>query len=242
VIATAILLLAIASGAVAAVAGFGIGSVLTPAMSLALDVKVAVAAAAIPHLAGSAVRCWSLREHVDRALLMRFGTMSIAGSLTGALLGARLRSTSLALIFGVLLAAVAIGHLFGHARRIRLHGCGARIAGALSGFFGGLVGNQGGLRSAALLGFDLPRERCVATATAIAIAVDAARVPVYLTMHHRALFAHIPLIAIGTAGVLVGTIFGARILRGIREELFRRIVALLLLALAISIVARAALV
>ncbi len=52
--------------------------------------------------------------------------------------------------------------------------------GALSGVFGGLVGNQGGIRSAALLGFDLPREAFVATATAVGVIVDLARMPVYL--------------------------------------------------------------
>ncbi len=55
----------------------------------------------------------------------------------------------------------------------------AWIAGALSGMFGGLVGNQGGIRSAALLGFDLKRDEFVATATAIALLVDVFRMPVY---------------------------------------------------------------
>jgi hypothetical protein len=46
------------------------------------------------------------------------------------------------------------------------------MAGALSGLFGGLVGNQGGIRSAALMGFDINKEAFVATATAIGLVVD----------------------------------------------------------------------
>jgi uncharacterized membrane protein YfcA len=235
----ALFFLATLAGSVAAVAGFGIGSVLTPAMSLTIDIKVAVAAAAIPHLAGSITRCWSLRAHIDRALLVRFGWTSVVGGLAGALLGAGTRSPILTIVFGALLVFVSASHLAGVAGRLRFGGNGAWIAGALSGFFGGLVGNQGGLRSAALMGFDLPRERFVATATLLAIAVDAARVPVYLALHHRALSAISPLIVVATLGVLAGTCFGARVLRRCPEEPFRRVVAILLLALGVSMIATA---
>ena len=63
--------------------------------------------------------------------------------------------------------------------RLHLGRRAAWIAGVLSGFFGGLVGNQGGIRSAALLSFDMQKEAIVATATAVALIVDGARMPVY---------------------------------------------------------------
>ena len=56
----------ISSGAIAAVAGFGIGSLLTPILSQQIGTKLAVAAVAIPHLLGTALRSWLLREPVDR--------------------------------------------------------------------------------------------------------------------------------------------------------------------------------
>lgn len=56
------------AGAVASVAGFGIGSIVTPVMNLHFDTKLAVAAVSIPHFIGSAIRCWNLRKHVDRGL------------------------------------------------------------------------------------------------------------------------------------------------------------------------------
>lgn len=238
-VAAAIFLLALFAGAIAAVAGFGIGSVLTPAMALAVDIKLAVAAAAIPHFLGTALRCWTLRAHIDRTLFWRFGLMSAAGALGGALLGSRLRSPTLTLVCGLLLVFVAASHLTGFAARMRFHGANAWTAGALSGFFGGLVGNQGGLRSAALLGFDLRRDRFVATTTAIGLAVDGARIPVYLAEQHRALGAMLPLIALGTVGVLAGTLAGSRLLARLPESGFRRAVAVLLLALGASLIMRA---
>ena len=109
----------------------------------------------------------------------------------------------------------------------------AWIAGAFSGFFGGLVGNQGGIRSAALLGFDIRKEALVATATAIALIVDGARMPVYLAIEGRQILAAWPLLLTTIAGVLLGTFWGVRLLRRIPERAFRKLVYSLILALGI---------
>jgi uncharacterized membrane protein YfcA len=53
------------------------------------------------------------------------------------------------------------------------------IGGLLSGFFGGLSGHQGALRSAFLVKLHLNKESFVATGTAIACIVDIARMSVY---------------------------------------------------------------
>src|SRR5690349_2002694 len=55
----------VAAGAIASIAGFGIGSLLTPLLALRLGTKVAVAAVAVPHVAGTALRLWRVRTHVD---------------------------------------------------------------------------------------------------------------------------------------------------------------------------------
>ncbi|HEX4567736.1 MAG TPA: hypothetical protein VH138_13955, partial [Vicinamibacterales bacterium] len=65
-----------------------------------------------------------------------------------------------------LLLFVGVTQFTGFSDRMRFGGALAMIAGTLSGLLGGLVGNQGGIRSAALLGFEMPKETFVATATA----------------------------------------------------------------------------
>jgi len=117
--------------------------------------------------------------------------------------------------------------------RLHLPRWGAWVAGGLSGIFGGLVGNQGSIRSAALLGFHVPRDAFVAAATAIALLVDAGRAPVYLGTQGSSILQHWPQVIISIVGVTVGTLIGARLLRRIPETIFRRIVGLLVLAIGI---------
>jgi uncharacterized protein len=234
-----VLVAAIAAGSIASVAGFGIGSVLTPLLAVRLDMHTAVAAVSIPHLAGTALRFWLLRQHVNRRVLATFGLASGAGGLAGALLQSQASSGALKIVLAALLMFAALSEPTGLLRRIRLGRAAASAAGALSGLFGGLVGNQGGIRSAALLAFDVDKQSFVATATAIALIVDGVRMPVYAVTAGRDLADAWPLIAIATAGVLVGTVAGGRLLRRIPERAFRLIVAVLLLALAGWLVVRA---
>ena len=218
----------VAAGGVASVAGFGIGSLLTPLLVTQVPTKVAVAAVAIPHVVGTAARFWLLRGQIDRRLLVTFGVTSAAGGLAGALLQGWTSSPGLTIVFGVLLLFVATSEITGLSKRMRFRGPAAWIAGALSGLLGGLVGNQGGIRSAAMLGVDVPRQAFVGTATAVALIVDGARLPVYLATVGRELLEIWLTIALATVGVVCGTLFGHRLLIRIPEEKFRPTVAILL--------------
>lgn len=219
------------AGGVAAVSGFGIGSLLTPALALQVGTKLAVAAVAIPHAFGTAQRFWLLRSHVDWRVVRSFGVTSAIGGLAGALLQARATSRALEVVFGALLILAGITELTGWIRRVRWGPTAAWVAGALSGALGGLVGNQGGIRTAALLGYDVPKESFVASATAIALFVDAARLPVYLVTQGEEIAGLWPQVLIATGGVMIGTLVGRQILSHLSQELFRRVLAVLLLGL-----------
>jgi uncharacterized membrane protein YfcA len=229
---------AVVAGAIAGVSGFGVGSLLTPVFAVTYGTKAAVAIVAIPHLVGTAVRFVSLWRQVDRQVLLRFGALSAAGGLVGALLNARIGSSALTLVFaGLLLLAGAVS-LASLTERMRLGGKAAWAAGALSGLFGGLVGNQGGIRAAALLGFDLRKVSFVATATAVALVIDGARLPVYLATQGADIRDAGATIAVAVAGVLVGTLGGVRLLRRIPEAAYRRIIGVLLLLLGVYMLVR----
>jgi uncharacterized membrane protein YfcA len=224
---------ALIAGAVAAVTGFGVGSLLTPTLALETGTRIAVAAIAIPHFVGTALRFWMLRQHVERRILLGFGMASALGGLTGALLGTRFSSRALGVVFGALLVLAGVLELTGWIQRVRWSRRAAWAAGAVSGALGGLVGNQGGIRTAAMLGFDVPKESFVATATAVGLIVDGARLPVYLATQWREIASLWPLVLIATAGVVIGTAFGTRILRRVPQPVFRRVLAVLLVLLGV---------
>ena len=219
--------------------GFGIGSLLTPVLALQVDTRLAVAAVSIPHLIGTSLRFALMHGGTDRRVLWSFGITSAAGGLAGALLNSAATSTrSLSILFGVLLLFAAVSEMTGLARRMRFRGWVAWAVGALSGMLGGLVGNQGGIRSAALIGFELRKELFVGTATAIALFVDGARVPIYLYAQHDELNTHLTWILLAIAGVVAGTIVGSRALGRIPEVWFRRVLALVLTILGVAMLFR----
>jgi uncharacterized membrane protein YfcA len=187
---------------------------------------------------GTALRFATIEGRVDRDVMWRFGMASAIGGLGGALLQSALGGPWLMTLLAILLLFVGIIELAGFVRRMRFTGITAWMAGVLSGVLGGLVGNQGGIRSAALLGFPLRRDAFVATATAIALFVDGARLPIYIASSGDELRGSVQEILIASAGVIAGTVVGTRTLKRIPEALFRRVVAVLLIALGVALLVR----
>lgn len=220
------------AGAIAAVSGFGIGSILTPFLLLSLPAREAVAVVALPHAWATALRWFRLRDQVHGPTFRQFGIASAVGGLAGALAQGHVAGLGLTLVLASLLLVAGLGELrqrpipFPDGRRWKLGG------GALSGFFGGLVGNQGGIRAAALLQFGLTPPQIVATATATAILVDAARLPVYLFTASSTLAQHATTMGWMAAGATVGTLLGVPVLGQLKPTTYRRLVGALLVLLA----------
>lgn len=220
----ALFLLGVLSGGTAAVVGFGIGSLLTPLVAARYDAQTAIGIVALPHLLATALRFVQSRAFIDREVLLRFGLPSAVGGLAGAVLQGRFSSPALLVVLGGLLLATGIANMTGGFGGWRPGGHAAPALGLLSGFFGGLAGNQGGLRAAGLTGFTLKPRAFLATSTAVALLVDAARTPVYLarvggTLRHIA-----GPIAVAAAGCLLGTVLGERVLIGTTPDRYRRLV------------------
>jgi uncharacterized membrane protein YfcA len=237
------LLIALSSfvaGAIASVTGFGIGSILTPLLSLQAGTRIAVAAVSIPHAVATFVRFWILRREINKRVLLDFGLFSAAGGIVGALLHSVVSNPALTYVFAFLLIFAGLTGVTGHAQKMHFGSNVARVAGAISGALGGLVGNQGGIRSAALVGFDLDQRSFVATATAVGLIVDAARMPVYFATEASGILSLSHIIIVSTIAVLAGTFFGLAVLRGMRRLIFYRSVSVLILLLGVFMLVQAA--
>ncbi len=226
-----VFLVALFAGAVASISGFGIGSLLTPLLALRLDLQLAVAAVSIPHVLGTAARFALIHKNLRKDIFIHFGIWSAIGGLSGALIHNVAKNPTLIAVFaGLLIFAGGVGTL-GFSEKLRCPQKATWLAGLLSGAFGGLVGNQGGIRSAALLGFDLNKQEFVATATGIGLIVDAARMPVYFMSRMNDLLQLYPLIIVASSGVLLGTFIGKSILGKIPEQIYKRVVSFIILSL-----------
>ncbi len=224
----------------ASVVGFGFGSIVTPILALHLGAEVAIPVVAVPHAVATGVRWWRLRRSTNRSHLLRFGILSAFGGLLGALLYGRLHGPALAVILGILLILTALAELTGWMDRWTPGKGLSWMLGGLSGFFGGVAGNQGGLRAAALSVYGLPPVEFVATATAIALMVDVARTPVYIWQAGAVLIGTRGLIVALTAGAVIGTYLGERILVVLARPRFGRVVSLAVGTLGVWLIVRAA--
>jgi uncharacterized membrane protein YfcA len=224
------------AGGIASIAGFGIGSIITPVLSLSIGTKLAIAVVSIPHFIATAIRFWMLRSYVDKHVLFGFGFMSAAGGLIGAIFHEILAAPWLTLIFGGILIFAGLVGGTNFSKKLRFQGVSAWVAGGISGVMGGMVGNQGGIRSAALLGFNISKESFVATATAIGLIVDLSRMPVYFYSEGNAILMNWKLIAFATIGVVVGTLGGTKFLKKLPEQIFRRVVSALIFLLGMFMV------
>jgi uncharacterized membrane protein YfcA len=228
---------AVAAGAIAAVSGFGIGSLLTPVLMLSMPTRHAVAVLAIPHAVATAIRLVRLRRDVHGPTFRQFGLASAAGGLAGAALHALFENRTLTVVLAILLMLAGTAEVLRRAIPLPQTRLGQLTGGVLSGVFGGLVGNQGGIRAAVLLGTRLQPRQLVATATATALLVDAARLPIYLVSAGSVIADSTRIWGVIALGVTIGTLIGVPVLGRIPEMAYRRIIGGLLLALGCSLLA-----
>ncbi|HEX8876521.1 MAG TPA: sulfite exporter TauE/SafE family protein [Phycisphaerales bacterium] len=238
------------------VSGFGLGTILMPAFAVFFPLPAAIAATAIVHLANNVFKLVLLGRHADRATLIRFGVPAVLASFAGAALLALLenaaplttysigthvcRVTIVKLVIAAIMLGFAALELSPRFSKLEFDRRYQPLGGVLSGFFGGLSGHQGSLRSAFLVRAGLSKESFVATGCVIAVMVDVARLLVYgvdawraHAQQARAEGVGFGLIAAACLSAFVGAYMGAKLVRKITIEAVRVVVAGMLAVIAI---------
>jgi uncharacterized membrane protein YfcA len=227
--------------------GFGLGTILLPVFGLFAPIESAVAMTAIVHLANGLVKLGLVARHVQWRIVAVFGLPALAGALLGAwvllriatlpalagwtLAGRSFVITPVKLVIGVLLALFALAEFLPTLRRIAISRRWLAAGGLLSGFFGGLAGLQGALRTAFLARSGLSKEAFVGTAAAIASLVDLTRLAVYLPGLPGAAQTR-GLLVIAIVAAVAGTVAGTLLLAKVPARLVEWLVAALLMVFA----------
>lgn len=234
--------------------GFGLGTLLLPAFSLFFPVREAVALTAVVHALNNVFKLFLVGRHANRKVLLTFGLPAIAASFAGAALllwlsaippvgsyeafGRLWHVMPVKLVIGFLLLVFAAIEVVPTFAALTFGPRYMALGGLLSGFFGGLSGMQGALRSAFLVRAGLSKEAFIATGVVIACLIDAARIGVYLK---SGAFSNGDrdywLLAAAVLSAFIGAILGNRYLKKLTMRGIQRLVAAMLAALAIGLMA-----
>lgn len=226
--------------------GFGLGTILLPVFALFFPVEIAVALTAIVHFLNNVFKFFLVGKNIDKQVLLHFGIPAIAAAFLGAFLLNYLSElkpifeyqlsektfeiTAIKVIIAFLLIFFSLFDLLPKLKNLEFNKKYLPIGGLLSGFFGGLSGNQGALRSAFLIRVGLTKESFIATGIAIACLIDISRLSVYaenISNHHESL--NWNLVILATLSAFIGAYFGNKMLKKMTISFLQKLVAIALI-------------
>lgn len=239
--------------------GFGLGTILMPVFALFFPIKVAVAATAVVHLANNVFKVFLVGRNADLPVVARFGLPAALAAVGGALLLERLAAaepiarytlgpgthvvTPVKLVIAALMVAFAALELAPRFEKVAFNKKFIPMGGVLSGFFGGLSGHQGALRTAFLIRAGLAKEAFIGTMVVSAVVVDVSRLIVYGSAVLTGSLGAVAgsgtgvwgLVAAGSLAAFAGSFVGVRLVKNATMRPIRVLVGALLLLLGIAL-------
>jgi len=215
--------LAFVAGVIGTVAGFGSSTILLPVSLFFMDFKTALTLVAFYHIFGNLGKIAFFRHDLNKRLILLFGVPSVIFALIGSLFIIYLPPDILKLILGIFLLIFSITFILKPNLKFSGTQKSAFIGGSLSGLLAGLIGVGGAIRGVFLTGFNLEKRIYIATAAAIALAIDITRIPVYLTNNFlsQQFFFYLPALFIIA---IAASYTGKRIVDKIPQKAFKKVV------------------
>ena len=232
--------------------GFGLGTILTPVFALFFPIDLAIALTGVVHFFNNLFKLGLVGKSADKAVLLRFGIPAVIAAFIGAWvllnitdlqplysysIGAKtFIVTPVKFIIAILLIFFALIDLIPFFDKLQFGKEKLPLGGILSGFFGGLSGHQGALRSAFLIKAGLTKEGFIATAVVIACFIDFTRLAVYATRFSKAgLVDNLLLVSSATLAAIAGAYIGKRLLKKVTLRFIQRLVAVLLIGISLAL-------
>lgn len=226
--------------------GFGLGTLLLPVFGLFFPIEIAVVLTALVHFMNNAFKFLLFGRNADTKTVLKFGIPAIIFAFTGAyvlsrlthidpiysyhLYGKPLKIEPLKLIVGGLLIVFALFDFIPKFKNMAFDKKYLTLGGILSGFFGGISGHQGALRSAFLIRAGLTKEAFIATGVVIACMVDISRLSIYIPkILNSEIKPDYSLIISATLSAFTGVYFGNKLLQKTTITLLQNIVCVTLL-------------
>ncbi len=231
--------------------GFGLGTLLTPAFMVFFPVDIAIGLTAVVHLLNNLFKLFLVGKNADKSILLKFGIPAIIFSFAGAYLltliphsepllvhhwfGGYYPVYPIKLLIAILLLIFSVMDIAPAMKKVNISNRFIPIGGALSGFFGGLSGHQGALRSAFLIKSGLTKEAFIGTTVILSCFVDITRLTVYgSNLTTEVLGENVIWILSATLAAFLGAYIGNKIFKKAPIKFIENIVATALICYAIA--------
>lgn len=232
--------------------GFGLGTILTPVFAIFFPIELAIALTGVVHFLNNIFKLFLIGGQADKQVVIRFGIPAFLAALVGAYLLLQISGlkplatytlwnnvyaiTPVKLIIALLLIAFVLMEIIPYLRNLQFGKDHLIVGGLLSGFFGGLSGNQGALRSAFLIKSGLNKETFIASGIVIACIVDFSRLGVYMTRFSKTgLQDNLGLVVAATVSAFAGAYIGSRLLKKVTLHAVQLVVTIMLIILSIAL-------
>ncbi|HLF51529.1 sulfite exporter TauE/SafE family protein [Flavobacterium sp.] len=232
--------------------GFGLGTILTPVFMIFFPVEVAIGLTGIVHFFNNFFKIILVGRNADKTVLLRFGIPAVLFAILGSWLllnipdlkplftyemfGKTFEVYPVKFIISILLIIFASIDLIPYFNKLQFGREKLPIGGALSGFFGGLSGNQGALRTAFLIKAGLSKEAFIATAVVVSTLVDFTRLSIYATRFSKSgLTDNLTLVVSATLSAIIGAYIGNKLLKKVTLKFLQITIAIMLIIISLAL-------
>lgn len=232
--------------------GFGLGTILAPVFAIFFPVDIAIALTGVVHFTNNLFKIALVGSQTNKTVLVKFGIPAILASFAGAWLLIKITNmptilqynvfnkqfeiTPIKLIIASLLIVFSILEILPSVQKIQFNKNKLILGGLLSGFFGGLSGVQGAIRSAFLIKSGLTKEQYIATGVVIASLVDFTRLSVYASRFTSAnLQQNTTLLIMATVSAIAGAYIGKKMLKKVTLHNIQLLVAIMLIIISLAL-------
>lgn len=177
--------------------GFGLGTILLPVFGLFFPIEIAITLTAILHFLNNIFKLGLVFKNLNQKVVLTFGLPALLFSFIGAkillelnsirfsisykIVGHEFHTNSIKIIIATILLFFSFFEFIPKLIEFKINKKYLIIGGIFSGFFGGISGHQGALRTLFLNKIGLSKESFIASGVAIAFLIDLSRITIYFT-------------------------------------------------------------
>ena len=238
-------LVALIGAALTLFSGFGLGTLLLPVFGLFFPIEVAIIMTSLVHFSNNFLKVILFGKNADKSSVLKFGIPAMLFAFLGGyclkilsdypilykydFLGNQFSVSFLKISIGLLLLLFSLVEFIPKWKNVQFDKKYLPLGGILSGFFGGISGHQGALRSAFLIKTGISKESFIATGVILACLVDISRLSIYIPkISTNNIDLNYKLVALATISAFIGVYFGNKLLKKTTIKSIQNGVALLL--------------